>query len=165
MSGTAAATATLGGLGAVSASAEKCEPAEIENFFHDEYIVPLPVAPPGTFNYPTEPFRFSEYESAFDESLSASCYDDYRLDIVLTWNPTDDGPTNMGINVEEESSDGWTKIANERRSAGELENRLEISVSGVEPFVQYRYRPYAVAGAGDWEIETAAVAYSTESEE
>ncbi len=73
----------------------------------------------------------------FEATPNASdCYE-YRIEVEMTWNPTDQGPNNAGLFLYRGDGLG-TCIAKEENADGDLnpvgENGLELSIQGSRTF-------------------------------
>ncbi|PSP81272.1 hypothetical protein BRC88_03225 [Halobacteriales archaeon QS_4_69_225] len=105
--GTVAASALA--VGSVSGAPEECtppsEPVELTTVTRTENSGPttangdeLPVVAGGglLITFPTEPFSVPTDTDEFSADEPSGCYE-YRIDVEMTWNPTDSGPTNAGL--------------------------------------------------------------------
>ena len=146
MTGGTVAASTLAVGSVTGQTEEECtapsEELELAEFTRTENSGPttangdeLPVVAGGglLITLPTEPFSIPADTGDFEaDPRNSGCYE-YRIDVEMTWNPTDSGPTNAGLFLYE--GQGLEKcIAKndnaENDTAPQGENRVSLSVQG-----------------------------------
>ena len=149
MTGGTVAASTLA-VGSVTGQAEEectppSEPVELTTVTRTENSGPttangdeLPVVAGGglLLTLPTEPFSVPTDTDEFSADEPSGCYA-YRIDVEMTWNPTDSGPTNAGLFLYE--GQGLEKcIAKNDNAEDDIapqgENRVSLSVQGSGTF-------------------------------
>ena len=149
MTGGTVAASTLAVGSVTGQTEEECtapsEELELAEFTRTENSGPttangdeLPVVAGGglLLTLPTESFSVPADTGEFSADEPSGCYE-YRIDVEMTWNPTDSGPTNAGLFLYE--GQGLEKCVAKNDNADDDiapqgENRVSLSVQGSDTF-------------------------------